>query len=51
MGVRLADFFCGLGGIRLGMEQAFGKESVETVYASDNNKFAIQAYEHNFSSP
>lgn len=51
MVVRLADFFCGLGGIRLGIEQAFGAENVETVYANDNNKFAVQAYEHNFPSP
>ena len=38
------DLFCGIGGIRLGFEQAGGR----CVFSSEINKFARQTYEANF---
>ena len=45
---RSIDLFAGVGGIRLGFEQAFG-ESIETVYASEIDPKAIETYHANFS--
>ncbi len=44
---RAIDLFAGVGGIRLGFEQAF-KEKIEFVYSNDNNKFAGLTYTANF---
>ena len=45
--VKSIDLFAGIGGIRLGFEQAFG-EDMDTVWASEWNKFSRQTYEANF---
>ena len=44
------DLFAGIGGIRLGFEQAFG-DDLETVFASELDRFAVQTYEANFHDP
>ena len=44
------DLFAGIGGIRLGFEQAFGNE-METVFVSEWNKFSNQTYLANFDDP
>lgn len=48
--VRVVDLFAGIGGIRLGFEQEFDSE-METVFASEWNKFSRQTYEANFDDP
>lgn len=47
MAYRSIDLFAGIGGIRLGFEQAFG-EDIETVFVSEWNRFANQTYRANF---
>lgn len=42
------DLFAGIGGIRLGFEQAFGNE-LETVFVSEWDKYAQQTYRANFN--
>ena len=44
---RVADLFAGVGGIRLGFDQAFGS-MLKTVFVSDIDKFAAQVYTDNF---
>ncbi|MBT0728541.1 DNA cytosine methyltransferase [Rosenbergiella australiborealis] len=44
--IRIIDLFAGIGGIRLGFEQAFS--GVECVFTSEIDKFAIQTYKANF---
>ena len=44
--VKVIDLFAGIGGIRLGVEQAFG--SVDCVFTSEINKFANMTYKANF---
>jgi len=44
--VRIADFFCGIGGIRLGFEHASYKFQV--VYSNEIDPTAIKTYEGNF---
>ena len=44
---KVADLFAGIGGIRLGFDQAFG-DQVETVFVSEWNKYAVQTYAANF---
>lgn len=46
--IKIADFFAGVGGIRLGFEQASKK--IKCVFSNEINKYAIQTYEHNFQS-
>lgn len=41
------DLFAGIGGIRLGFEAAF-KDSLNTVFSSEIDKFACKTYEGNF---
>jgi glutamate racemase len=45
---RIADLFAGIGGIRLGFEQALGKENVDCVFTSEIDKFAVETYKANF---
>ena len=47
-GYRCIDLFAGIGGIRLGFEKAFG-EGIETVYASEWNKYSAITYRANFN--
>ncbi|MDD3443272.1 MAG: DNA cytosine methyltransferase [Sulfurimonas denitrificans] len=44
---RAIDLFAGIGGIRLGFEQAFG-EKIEFVFASEIDKYARETYYANF---
>ena len=46
-GIRMADLFAGIGGIRLGMQQALGDAAV-CVYTSEWNKYSVQTYEANW---
>ena len=45
--VRMADLFAGIGGIRMGMQQALG-ESAVCVYTSEWNKYSVQTYQANW---
>lgn len=47
--LKIIDLFAGIGGIRLGFEQAFG-DSLECVFTSEIDKYAIQTYSANFGS-
>ena len=47
--IKIIDLFAGIGGIRLGFEQAFGKDLV-CVFTSEIDKFAIQTYTENFGN-
>jgi len=42
------DLFAGIGGIRLGFDQAFGSE-IETVFVSEWDKKAVETYKANFN--
>ena len=44
--LKIIDLFAGIGGIRLGFDQAFS--GVECVFTSEIDKFAIQTYKANF---
>ena len=44
--IKIADFFCGVGGIRLGFEQA--SEKYKCVFSNDIDKNAVKTYEQNF---
>lgn len=46
MVVKIIDLFAGIGGIRLGVEQAFG--SVDCVFTSEIDKHAATTYKANF---
>lgn len=46
MVVKVIDLFAGIGGIRLGVEQAFG--SVNCVFTSEIDKHAVTTYKANF---
>lgn len=46
--VRIADFFAGVGGIRLGFEEA--SDQYCCVFTNEIDKFAIRTYEENFPS-
>jgi DNA (cytosine-5)-methyltransferase 1 len=48
--IKIIDLFAGIGGIRLGFEQAFGKENVDCVFSSEINKSAIETYKANFGN-
>lgn len=37
--VKIVDLFAGIGGIRLGVEQAFG--SIDCVFTSEIDKYAV----------
>ena len=44
------DLFAGIGGIRLGFEQAFDGD-IETVFTSDIDRYAKKTYAANFNTP
>ena len=44
--VKIVDLFAGIGGIRLGVEQAFG--SVDCIFTSEIDKYAVTTYKANF---
>lgn len=44
---RAIDLFAGIGGIRLGFEQAF-KNKIKFIFANDNDPYCIKTYEENF---
>lgn len=46
--IKIIDLFAGIGGIRKGAEQAFGKNNLECVFTSEINKFSIQTYKANY---
>lgn len=48
--IRTIDLFAGIGGIRLGFEQAWGKANDQTVFVSEWDKYAKQTYEANFGN-
>ncbi len=43
------DLFAGIGGIRMGFDQAFGKRGIETVFVSEVDKPACMTYRANFT--
>ena len=45
---KAVDLFAGIGGIRLGFDQAFGSE-IETVFISEWDKKAVETYKANFN--
>ena len=44
------DLFAGIGGIRLGFEQAFGR-NIKTVFACEWDRYALRTYKANFKTP
>lgn len=50
MKYRSIDLFAGIGGIRMGFDNAFGKD-IETVYVSEWDEFAQKTYKANFDDP
>ncbi|MGL4767607.1 MAG: DNA cytosine methyltransferase [Formosimonas sp.] len=46
--IKIIDLFAGIGGIRLGFEQAFG--DIHCVFTSEIDKFAVQTYQTNFGT-
>ena len=44
------DLFAGIGGIRKGFDNAFGK-NIETVFISEWDEFAQKTYKANFDDP
>lgn len=48
--LKFIDLFAGVGGVRLGLEQAFGKENTECVLSSEIDKFAVKTYKENFNN-
>ena len=44
------DLFAGIGGIRKGFDNAFGK-NIETVFVSEWDEFAQKTYKANFDDP
>lgn len=46
--VRFIDLFAGIGGIRMGFEQAFEDANPQTVFVSEWNKFSNLTYAANF---
>lgn len=45
--IRIADLFAGIGGIRMGMQQALGNRA-QTVYTSEWNRFSVETYKANW---
>ena len=47
--LKMIDLFAGIGGIRLGFEQAFAN-NIQCVFSSEIDKYAIQTYQANFGN-
>lgn len=47
--LKLIDLFAGIGGIRLGFEQAFA-DNIKCVFSSEIDKYAIKTYQANFAN-
>ena len=47
---RSIDLFAGIGGIRMGFDNAFGKD-IETVFVSEWDEFAQETYRDNYTDP
>lgn len=47
--LRVCELFAGIGGFRLGIEQALDKKNIEVVYVSEWDKYAAATYEKNFN--
>lgn len=45
------DLFAGIGGIRLGFDQAFGPDCIDTVFVSEFDGPAAKTYRANFDTP
>lgn len=45
------DLFAGVGGIRLGFDQAFGDNAINTVFVSEFEPYAVKTYAANFNEP
>lgn len=43
------DLFAGIGGIRMGFEQAFGEDTFQTVFVSEWDEYAQKTYKANFA--
>lgn len=50
MTYKAIDLFAGIGGIRLGFEQAFS-DDLETVFVSEWDQYACKTYKANFNDP
>lgn len=48
---RAIDLFAGIGGIRMGFDQAFGADGIETVFVSEFDEPACKTYRANFDDP
>ncbi len=46
--IKIVDLFAGIGGIRRGFENAFGKKNIQCVMSSEWDKFAVQTYTSNY---
>lgn len=46
--IKIVDLYAGIGGIRLGFEQAFGKKNVDCVFTCEIDKYAAITYITNF---
>ncbi len=44
------DLFAGIGGIRMGFDQAFG-DAIDTVFASEFDEYAVKTYAANYATP
>lgn len=50
MSYKSIDLFAGIGGIRMGFDNAFG-EDIETVFVSEWDEYAQKTYKDNFDDP
>ena len=47
--LKIIDLFAGIGGIRLGFEQA-KKDGIECVFTSEWDKYSVETYKANFNN-
>lgn len=45
--INIIDLFAGIGGIRKGVENAYGKNNVKCVFSSEINKYSVETYKAN----
>ncbi len=46
--LKITDLFCGIGGIRLDLEQTFNHRNVECFFSSEINPYSVKTYQANF---